>query len=74
MTEIIGRLFELRGLGAVVSPVIPVSGGFMHKMYKVSAGGRHYAVKHLSPSLYQTLSLQGSAFPPASCEVRVHKA
>ena len=51
MTEIIGRLFELRGLGAVVSPVIPVSGGFMHKMYKVSAGGRHYAVKHLNSEI-----------------------
>ena len=51
MTEIIGKLFGSRGLGEVVPPVIPVSGGFMHKMYKVSAGGKLYAVKHLNSEI-----------------------
>ena len=51
MTEIIGKLFGSRGLGEVISPVIPVSGGFMHKMYKVCAGGKLYAVKHLNSEI-----------------------
>ena len=46
--DIIKRLFEAKGLGVVEPPIIPVSGGFMHKMYKVCAGGKCYAVKHLN--------------------------
>ena len=33
MTEqTIGRLFEFRGLGVVQPPVLPVSGGLMHRV------------------------------------------
>lgn len=46
--EIIKRLFVSKGLGLVEPPIIPVSGGFMHKMYKVYAEGKYYAVKHLN--------------------------
>jgi len=51
MTDKIKRLFESRGLGKVEVPVTPVSGGFMHKMYKVCAGGKLYAVKYLNPEI-----------------------
>ena len=45
----IKKLFERVGLGSVEYPVEPVSGGFLHRMYKVCAGKRTYAVKHLNP-------------------------
>ena len=45
------RLFETGGLGTVRPPVSPVSGGFMHRMYRVEASGRVYAVKRLNPEI-----------------------
>ena len=47
----IARLFETSGLGTVLPPVSPVSGGFMHRMYRVNTAGRSYAVKHLNPGI-----------------------
>ena len=49
--EKICALFERKGLGRADLPVTPVSGGLMHKMYKVNAEGRTYAVKHLNPAV-----------------------
>ena len=52
MTEnTIARLFETRGLGKVVLPVRPVSGGFMHRMFRVETADRVYAVKYLNPEI-----------------------
>ena len=58
MTEIkdlINRLFKELGLGQVSAPIENVSGGFMHRMYKVTAdgtvGSRSFAVKHLNPEI-----------------------
>ena len=55
MTEIkdlINRLFKELGLGQVSAPIENVSGGFMHRMYKVAVGGgRSFAVKHLNPKI-----------------------
>ena len=45
----IKKLFEEVGLGSVEHPIESVSGGFLHRMFKVSAEGRAYAVKHLNP-------------------------
>lgn len=45
----IKKLFEEVGLGSVEHPIESVSGGFLHRMFKVSAGGRAYAVKYLNP-------------------------
>ena len=47
----IARLFETSGLGTVLPPVSPVSGGFMHRMYRVNTADRSYAVKHLNPGI-----------------------
>ena len=49
--EMIAKLFETRGLGKVVFPVVPVSGGFMHRMFRAETGEKAYAVKHLNPEI-----------------------
>ena len=45
----IEKLFEKIGLGGIERPIETVPGGFLHRMYKVHAGGNAYAVKHLNP-------------------------
>ena len=47
----IARLFDTAGLGKILLPVIPVSGGYMHRMYRVNTSGHSYAVKHLNPEI-----------------------
>ena len=47
----IARLFDTAGLGKILPPVIPVSGGYMHRMYRVNTPERSYAVKHLNPEI-----------------------
>ena len=52
MTEnTIIKLFESCGLGGVLAPVLPVQGGFMHRMFRVNTAGGSYAVKHLNPEI-----------------------
>ena len=51
MNELIKHLMEKYGLGAVQCEIIPVSGGFMHKMYKVKTLSGTYAVKCLNPDI-----------------------
>ena len=41
-------LFTAKELGDVVSEITSVSGGFMHRMYKVETASGVYAVKHLN--------------------------
>lgn len=48
---LITTLFKEKGLGSVSLPISHVSGGFMHRMYRVSADGKEYAVKHLNPAI-----------------------
>ena len=47
----IPQLFETLSLGTITAPVISVSGGFMHRMYKVCTESQTYAVKHLNPEI-----------------------
>ncbi len=53
--ELLIRLFKELGLGDVTLPIENVSGGFMHRMYKVTTGGtvgtRCFSVKHLNPEI-----------------------
>ena len=53
ITNTIIRLFEQKGLGTVVPPITPVSGGFLHRMYRVNTADCSYAVKHLNPEIMQ---------------------
>ena len=51
ITNLITQLFETLSLGTVTAPVTPVSGGFMHRMYKVCTANHTYAVKHLNSEI-----------------------
>ena len=51
ITTVITKLFETLSLGEVTLPLVSVSGGFMHRMYKVTVGRKTYAVKHLNPEI-----------------------
>ena len=46
--ELLEKLMQSCSLGAVISPIESVSGGFMHRMYKVTTDCGTYAVKHLN--------------------------
>ena len=48
MMRIIKQLFETLLLGRITAPITAVSGGFMHRMYKVCTANHIYAVKHLN--------------------------
>ena len=50
-TENIHALIEQCGLGTIEEEIIPVSGGFMHKIYKVHTTAGTYAVKCLNPEI-----------------------
>ena len=49
--ELIADLMIKCGFGAVIFPIEPVSGGLMHRMYKVRTKSGIYAVKHLNPEI-----------------------
>lgn len=49
--ELITELMATCGLGTVISPITSVSGGFLHRMYRVTTDGGVYAVKHLNPKI-----------------------
>lgn len=49
--QLITDLISKCGLGAVMFPIEPVSGGLMHRMYRVSTDSGLYAVKHLNPEI-----------------------
>ena len=49
--ELIAKLMLTCGLGAVILPIESVSGGFLHRMYRVSTECGKYAVKHLNPQI-----------------------
>lgn len=44
-------VFEKCGLGEITCPIEPVSGGLMHKMYKVQTSSGTYALKCLNPEI-----------------------
>lgn len=51
MDKMITELMKKSGLGTVTAKIEPVSGGFMHRMYKVRTDKGVYAVKHLNPEI-----------------------
>lgn len=58
--ELITRLFIEKNLGAVVPPITSVSGGFMHRMYKVDTEKESFAVKHLNPEIMKRPEAMGN--------------
>jgi len=51
MTEQLGKLCHLLNLGEVVAPPTPVSGGLLHKMFRVETARGVFAVKRLNPQV-----------------------
>jgi len=51
MEQKIRALMQSCGLGTVMSPVESVSGGYLHRMYRVTTDAGVYAVKHLNPAI-----------------------
>lgn len=51
--ELLSELMTECGLGEVILPVKPVSGGFLHRMYRVETEFGTYAVKHLNPVIME---------------------
>ncbi|MBO4325615.1 MAG: aminoglycoside phosphotransferase family protein [Lachnospiraceae bacterium] len=51
MKDTIERLLKQCGLGDLAGDITPVSGGLMHRMYKVQTEQGTYAVKHLNPTI-----------------------
>lgn len=49
--ELIADFMTKWGFGTVISPIEPVFGGFLHRMYKVTTDCGIYAVKHLNPEI-----------------------
>ena len=49
--EIIVKLFKEKGFGTVIFPIDSVSGGFLHRMYRVNTQYGRFAVKHLNPNI-----------------------
>lgn len=49
--RLISDLMRNCGFGSVIAPITPVSGGFLHRMYRVAADSGIYAVKHLNPEI-----------------------
>ncbi|MBO4898899.1 MAG: aminoglycoside phosphotransferase family protein [Lachnospiraceae bacterium] len=47
----IEKLFHNIGLSEITGPITPVSGGFMHRMFRVDTSDGSYAVKHLNPEV-----------------------
>ena len=51
MRELITKLMRACGLGEVQGDLVPVSGGLMHRMFKVTTDAGVYAVKALNPDV-----------------------
>ncbi len=51
MNEKIAKLCRLQGLGELLAPPAPVSGGYLHKMLRVETAQGVFAVKALNPDI-----------------------
>lgn len=51
LENIITEMMVTCNLGTVTTPIKPVSGGFLHRMYRVETERGSYAVKHLNPGI-----------------------
>ena len=49
--DLLEKMMCLCGLGKIIADVEPVTGGLMHRMYKVITDSGVYAVKHLNAEI-----------------------
>ncbi len=72
--KLIADLMIKCGLGTVTVPIKPVSGGYMHRVYKVSTTSGTYAVKHLNPQIMSREGVQENYEQAETIERLLEKA
>ena len=60
MNEKIAKLCRLQGLGELLTPPVPVSGGYLHKMLRVETARGVFAVKALNPDIMMRPEAMGN--------------
>ncbi|MBQ6661315.1 MAG: DUF4298 domain-containing protein [Lachnospiraceae bacterium] len=74
MKDKITKLMKRCGLGEVTAEIKPVSGGLMHRMYKVQTGSGVYAVKCLNPEIMKRPTARENYATAEALEVRLEEA
>ena len=74
MNEKITKLMKRCGLGEVTAEITPVSGGLMHRMYKVRTDSGIYAVKRLNPEIMKRPTARENYAAAEALEARLEEA
>ncbi|MCR5087558.1 MAG: DUF4298 domain-containing protein [Lachnospiraceae bacterium] len=74
MNEKITKLMKRCGLGEVTAEITHVSGGLMHRMYKVRTDSGIYAVKRLNPEIMKRPTARENYAAAEALEARLEEA
>ena len=74
MNDKISKLMKRCELGEVTAEIKPVSGGLMHRMYKVQTGSGVYAVKCLNPEIMKRPTARENYAVAEALEARLEEA
>ena len=74
MNEKITKLMKRCGLGEVTAKITPVSGGLMHRMFKVRTDSGTYAVKWLNPEIMKRPTARENYAAAEALEARLEEA
>ena len=74
MNDKITKLMKSCGLGEVTAEIKPVSGGLMHRMYKVQTSSGIYAVKCLNPEIMKRKTARENYAVAEALEARLEEA
>ena len=74
MKDKISKLMNRCDLGEVTAEIKPVSGGLMHRMYKVQTGSGLYAVKCLNPEIMKRPTARENYAVAEALEARLEEA
>ncbi len=74
MKDTITKLMKRCGLGEVTAEITPVSGGLMHRMYKVRTDSGIYAVKRLNPEIMKRPTARENYACAEALEARLEEA
>ena len=74
MNDKISKLTKKCGLGEITAEIKPVSGGLMHRMYKVQTSSGVYAVKCLNPEIMKRPTARENYATAEALEARLEEA
>jgi len=72
--RLIGDLLADMGLGRITARPVRVSGGYMHRMYRVRTDRGEFAVKHLNPEIMKRPGAMDNFRRAEALECRLEKA